>query len=44
MNPLFDNIRGTPEFEDVLKDLEAKYQKGHEIVRKVLIKEGLLQP
>lgn len=28
--PLLDNIRNEPEFADILKDVEAKYQKEHE--------------
>ena len=36
--PLLDNIRKEPEFAEVLKDVEAKYQKEHERTGK-LIKE-----
>jgi hypothetical protein len=41
--PFFDNIRDEPEFKDVLKDVEAKYQKDHERARKLLEEYGELE-
>ncbi|MDP2058270.1 MAG: hypothetical protein Q8J97_00920 [Flavobacteriaceae bacterium] len=41
-HPFFDNIRDEPEFADVLKDVEAKYQKEHERARKLLKEYGEL--
>ena len=41
-DPLFDNIRGEPEFQQIVKDVEAKYQAEHERVRVWLEKEGML--
>lgn len=35
-DPLFDNIRDKPEFQQILRDIEAKYQAEHERVRKWL--------
>jgi len=29
-DPLFDNLRGDPEFLEIVNNVEAKYQKGHE--------------
>ena len=34
--PLFDNIRNEPEFQKIVADAEAKYQKEHERVGKLL--------
>lgn len=34
--PMFDNIRNEPEFAEVLKDAEAKYQKEYDRVGKLL--------
>jgi TolB-like protein len=33
-DPLFNNIRNEPEFQQIVKDLEAKYQAEHERVKK----------
>jgi len=41
--PPFDNIREYPEFKDILKDAEAKYQREHERVKKLLIREGIIE-
>jgi tetratricopeptide (TPR) repeat protein len=41
--PMFDNIRNEPEFVDVLKDVEAKYQKEHDRVGKLLRELGEIE-
>ena len=41
-DPLFDNIRNEPEFQQIERDLEAKYQAEHERVRKWLEETGQL--
>jgi molybdopterin converting factor small subunit len=33
---LFDNIRAEPEFQQIVRDVEAKYQAEYERVRKWL--------
>ena len=40
-SPMFDNIRREHEFADVLNDFEAKYQKDHDRIKKLLISKGL---
>jgi TolB-like protein/AraC-like DNA-binding protein len=40
--PMFDNIRNEPEFQEILKDVEAKYQNEHERVGKLLKEQGLI--
>jgi TolB-like protein/Tfp pilus assembly protein PilF len=35
-NPLFNSIRNEPEFQQIVRDVEAKYQAEHERVRKWL--------
>jgi TolB-like protein len=35
-DPLFDSIRDEPEFQQIVRDMEAKYQAEHERVRKWL--------
>jgi len=42
-DPLFDSIRNEPEFQQIVKDVEAKYQAEHERVRKWLAEQGMLQ-
>lgn len=39
-DPLFDSIRGEPEFQQIIRDIEAKYQAEHERVRKWLEEQG----
>jgi hypothetical protein len=39
-NPLFSSIRNEPEFQQILKVMEAKYQAEHERVRKWLEEQG----
>jgi len=39
-DPLFNNIRNEPEFQQIVKDVEAKYQAEHERVRKWLEEQG----
>ena len=41
-DPLLNNIRNEPEFQSVSKELEEKYQKNHEIVRKWLEENNML--
>lgn len=41
--PFFDFIRNEPEFTEVLKDVEAKYQKEHERAGKLLKENGELE-
>ena len=41
-DPLFDNIRDEPEFQQIVRDLEAKYQAEHERVRQWLEENDLL--
>jgi TolB-like protein/Tfp pilus assembly protein PilF len=40
-DPLFDSIRDEPEFQQIVRDQEAKYQAEHERVRKWLEEQGL---
>jgi hypothetical protein len=35
-NPLFDSIRDEPRFQQIVRNLEARYQADHERVRKWL--------
>ncbi len=41
-DPLFNSIRNEPEFQQISKDIEAKYQAEHERVRKWLEEQGKL--
>jgi TolB-like protein len=41
-DPLFDSIRAEPEFQQIVRDVEAKYQAEHERVRKWLEEQGML--
>jgi TolB-like protein len=41
-DPLFNSIRNEPEFQQIGKDIEAKYQAEHERVRKWLETQGML--
>jgi TolB-like protein len=41
-DPLFNSIRNEPEFQQIVKDVEAKYQAEHERVRKWLEEQGTL--
>jgi hypothetical protein len=38
-SPYFDNIRNEPEFADVLKDVETKYQKYHQLTGELIKKK-----
>ena len=40
--PLFDSIRNEAEFQQIVRDVEAKYQAEHERVRKWLEEQGML--
>ncbi len=42
IDPLFDNIRDEPEFQQILNDVETKYQAEHERVRKWLEENDML--
>lgn len=41
-DPLFDSIRNDPEFLEIVRDIEGKYQAEHERVRKWLEEQGKL--
>ena len=41
-DPLFNSIRNEPEFQQIVRDVEAKYQAEHERVRKWLEEQGNL--
>jgi TolB-like protein/Tfp pilus assembly protein PilF len=41
-DPLFDSIRKEPEFQQMLRDVEAKYQAEHERAKKWLEEQGML--
>lgn len=41
-DPLFDNIRELPEFQQLLSEIEAKFWKNNERIRNNLKKKGLL--
>jgi hypothetical protein len=41
-DPIFNNIRNEPEFQQIVKDIEAKYQAEHERVRKWMEEQGML--
>ena len=41
-DPLFNSIRNEPEFQEIARDVEAKYQAEHERVRKWLEEQGVL--
>ena len=41
-DPLFNSIRNEPEFQQIVRDIEAKYQAEHERVRKWLEEQGML--
>ena len=41
-DPLFDSIRNDPEFQQIVRDVESKYQAEHERVRKWLEDQGML--
>jgi len=42
LDPLFDSIRNEPEFQQIVRDVEAKYQAEHERVRKWLEENDML--
>jgi hypothetical protein len=41
-DPLFDSIRNEPEFQQIVRDVESKYQVEHERVKKWLEEQGML--
>ena len=41
-NPMFDSLRHEPEFQQIVRDLETKYQAEHERVRKWLEENDML--
>ncbi len=42
-DPLFDSIRDEPEFQQIVRDIEVKYQAEHERVRKWLVENDMLK-
>jgi tetratricopeptide (TPR) repeat protein len=42
IDPLFNSIRNEPEFQQIAKDVESKYQAEHLRVRKWLAEQGML--
>jgi TolB-like protein/Flp pilus assembly protein TadD len=42
IDPLFNSIRNEPEYQQIVRDVEAKYQAEHERVRKWLEEQGKL--
>ena len=42
VDPLFDSLRNEPEFQKIVRDIEAKYQAEHERVRKWLEENNML--
>jgi TolB-like protein/AraC-like DNA-binding protein/Tfp pilus assembly protein PilF len=42
-DPLFDSIKDDPEFQQIVIDIEAKYNKEHERVKKWLEDQGMLK-
>jgi hypothetical protein len=42
-DPLFDSIKDEPEFQQIVTDVEAKYNTEHERVRKWLEDQGALK-
>jgi TolB-like protein len=42
IDPFFDTIRNEPEFQQIIKEMEYKYEAGHEQVRKWLEEQGML--
>ena len=41
-DPLFDGIRDEPEYQQIVRDAEAKYRIEHERVKKWLEEQGML--
>ena len=41
-DPLFESIRNEPEFQQIIRDVEAKFQAEHERVKKWLEEQGML--
>jgi hypothetical protein len=41
-DPLFNSIRNESEYQQIAKDVEAKYQAEHERVRKWMEEQGML--
>jgi hypothetical protein len=41
-NPLFNSLRNEPEFQHIVRDMEAKYQAEHERVQKWLEEQDML--
>jgi hypothetical protein len=41
-DPLFDNIRDEPEFQQIVPDVEAKYHAEHERIRQWLEENEML--
>jgi TolB-like protein/Tfp pilus assembly protein PilF len=41
-DPLFNSIRNEPEFQQIVRDVEARYQAYHESMKKLLEEKGML--
>ena len=41
-DPLFGSIRNEPEFQQIVRDVEARYQAHHERMKKLLEEQGML--
>jgi hypothetical protein len=41
-DPLFDSIKNEPEFQQIVIDIETKYNAEHQRVRKWLEEQGML--
>lgn len=42
LDPLFNSLRNEPEFQQIVRDVEAKYQAEHERVRKWMGEQDML--
>ena len=42
LDPLFDSIRNETEFQNIVKDMDARYQAEHERLGKWLEEQGML--
>ena len=41
-DPLFNSIRNEPEFQQIVRDVEAKYKAEHERVKKWMEEQGMV--
>jgi tetratricopeptide (TPR) repeat protein len=42
LDPLFDKIKGLPEFKKINKEIESRFQINHKQIKAALLKEGLI--